>query len=77
MVLNDLKGKVAIVTGASKGIGKAIAIALAKEGVQVVLAARNLELLLHVQNEIQNFRGQSNFFGNRCHIRKISSKFDC
>jgi len=35
-----LEGKVAIVTGASRGIGKAIAIALAKEGANVVVAAR-------------------------------------
>lgn len=36
-----LKGKVAIVTGASRGIGKAIALALAKERVNVVAAARS------------------------------------
>jgi NAD(P)-dependent dehydrogenase (short-subunit alcohol dehydrogenase family) len=35
-----LEGKVAIVTGASRGIGKAIAIALAKEGANIVVAAR-------------------------------------
>ncbi len=35
-----LEGKVAIVTGASRGIGKAIALALAKEGAHVVVAAR-------------------------------------
>lgn len=38
-----LKGKVAIVTGASRGIGKAIAIALAEEGADVVIAARTEE----------------------------------
>ena len=37
---NNLEGKVAIVTGASKGIGKAIATVLAGAGVKVVLAAR-------------------------------------
>jgi citronellol/citronellal dehydrogenase len=35
-----LEGKVAIVTGASRGIGKAIALALAREGARVVAAAR-------------------------------------
>ena len=37
----NLKGKTAIVTGASRGIGKAIALGLAREGAQVVLAARS------------------------------------
>jgi citronellol/citronellal dehydrogenase len=38
-----LEGKVAIVTGASRGIGKAIALALAQEGADVVVAARTEE----------------------------------
>jgi citronellol/citronellal dehydrogenase len=36
-----LSGKTAIVTGASRGIGKAIAIALARDGAQVIVAARS------------------------------------
>jgi 3-oxoacyl-[acyl-carrier protein] reductase len=38
--MESLKGKIALVTGAGKGIGKALAIALAKEGVHVGLTAR-------------------------------------
>jgi NAD(P)-dependent dehydrogenase (short-subunit alcohol dehydrogenase family) len=37
----DLKGKVAIVTGASRGVGAAIAVALAREGCRVACAARS------------------------------------
>lgn len=36
----ELQGKVAIVTGSSRGIGKAIALALAREGAHIVVAAR-------------------------------------
>jgi len=39
----NLKGKVSIVTGAGRGIGKAIALALAREGSDLILAARTKE----------------------------------
>ena len=39
-----LSGKVAIVSGASRGIGRAIALALAKEGAKVVIAAKTVFL---------------------------------
>lgn len=48
-----LHGKVAIVTGASRGIGKAIAFALANEGSRLVLCARGEEQLLKVEEEIK------------------------
>lgn len=47
-----LKDKVAIVTGASKGIGKAIALGYAKEGAKVVLASRSVDLLREIENTI-------------------------
>jgi len=48
-----LSGKVAMVTGASKGIGSAIAKALAAEGAQLVLVARTRELLDSVASDIR------------------------
>ncbi len=48
-----IKGKVAIIGGSSKGLGKACALALAREGVNVVLCARNKEALLATQKEIE------------------------
>lgn len=55
MLILDLgiKDRVAIVTGSSQGIGKAIAIALAKEGVQTVICARSAERLLSTSKEIE------------------------
>ncbi len=51
--LFDLKGKAALVTGASRGIGRAMAIALAKAGSDLVLNARKPEALQETAREIQ------------------------
>ena len=48
----ELGGKVAIVTGGSKGIGKAIALELAREGVDVAIAARSPDVLSATAAEI-------------------------
>ncbi|SHL94779.1 3-ketoacyl-ACP reductase [Flavobacterium xanthum] len=50
--MNDLKNKNALITGAGKGIGKAVAIALAKEGVNVILVARTQSDLDQVALEV-------------------------
>jgi 3-oxoacyl-[acyl-carrier protein] reductase len=50
---SNLKGKVAVVTGASKGIGKAIAVALADTGVKVVLAARTHRTVEQVASNLR------------------------
>jgi 3-oxoacyl-[acyl-carrier protein] reductase len=50
--LSSLTGKIALVTGASQGIGRACALALAAEGATVALAARNTEKLEAVAAEI-------------------------
>lgn len=55
----SLKGQVAIITGASAGIGKAISLALGKNGVKCVLAARRKELLDSVVAEIKSAGGEA------------------
>jgi len=54
----SLKGKNALVCGSSKGIGKAIAIALAKQGANVTLAARNEKSLISTMSELDTSDGQ-------------------
>jgi NADP-dependent 3-hydroxy acid dehydrogenase YdfG len=46
------EGKIVLVTGASRGIGKDIALAFAREGASLVLAARSAEGLQRVEQEI-------------------------
>ncbi len=51
---NQIQAKVVAITGASSGIGRAIAIELAKNGVKVVLGARNTTQLEKIVEEYQN-----------------------
>jgi len=53
--MSDLKNKNALITGAGKGIGKAIAIALAKEGVNVILISRTQLDVEQLAVKIENF----------------------
>jgi 3-oxoacyl-[acyl-carrier protein] reductase len=55
----SLKDKVALVTGASQGIGRATALALAEAGAKVAVAARNAEKLNAVAAEISAAGGQA------------------
>lgn len=54
--MNDLKNKNALITGAGKGIGKAIALALAKEGVNVILLARTEDEIENVATKARSLR---------------------
>ncbi|MDM1071555.1 3-ketoacyl-ACP reductase [Empedobacter brevis] len=53
--MQELKDKKALVTGGSRGLGKAVALALAKEGVHVAVTGRNKKLLEETVNEIKSF----------------------
>ena len=64
--LFELEGKVAIVTGASKGIGKAIAEALAEYGAKVVVSSRAQEAVDEVANEIKAKGFEAT--GISCHV---------
>ena len=54
-----LDGKTAVVTGASRGIGKSIAIALGREKMRLALLARSTDKLQEVVNEIQAVGGEA------------------
>lgn len=55
---NLLEGKVALITGASRGIGAAVAKAYAAEGAQVVLLARTVERMEQIDDEIRAAGGK-------------------
>ncbi|KAF0818840.1 MULTISPECIES: 3-ketoacyl-ACP reductase [unclassified Cytobacillus] len=53
--MHTLKGKTALITGAGRGIGRAAAIALAKEGVHIGLLGRTIENLEKVAEELSQY----------------------
>lgn len=57
--MHNIKGKVVAITGASSGMGKAIAIELAKNGAKVILGARRTEQLLQLVEDIKSTGGEA------------------
>ena len=66
----DLKGKTALVTGASRGIGEAIAKTLAAHGAEVILTSRKLEGLRRVEDEIVQAGGKAESIA--CHTGEMA-----
>jgi NAD(P)-dependent dehydrogenase (short-subunit alcohol dehydrogenase family) len=69
----DLHDKTAVVTGASRGIGKAIALALGEAGAKVVVAARKMPLLTAVAEELKATGGEA--LAVKCDLSKDTDLF--
>lgn len=69
-----LDNTVALVTGASSGIGKATAIRLASDGAKVVLVARRIERLKELEQQIENAGGEA--FSIEADLTKIDEAND-
>lgn len=67
--MGTLDGKVAIVTGASKGLGRGEALALAKEGAKVAVLARGFEGCVAVAREIEAVGGEA--LPLQCDVRHV------
>ena len=52
-----MRDKVVIITGASSGIGKALVFTLARQGAKIAMAARRLEELLVIEEELKQTTG--------------------
>ncbi|HEX3656367.1 MAG TPA: 3-oxoacyl-[acyl-carrier-protein] reductase [Pirellulales bacterium] len=67
----DLSGQVALVTGASRGIGRAIAVALARSGARVACVARSQQKLAETVDEITRGGGTAAWF--ECDVSQSAS----
>jgi NAD(P)-dependent dehydrogenase (short-subunit alcohol dehydrogenase family) len=62
MIDHHLKGKVAVITGGSKGLGRAMALSLAAEGVKIALISRDREKLEAVAAEVRTQKTEAAVF---------------
>lgn len=59
MTTGRLQGRIALITGASRGIGRAVALRFAEEGAKLILVARTSGALEELDDEIRNISGES------------------
>ncbi len=64
--LFDFTGKVALITGGSRGLGKEMALALAERGASVIVTSRKAEACVEVAEQIEAMGGQALAYG--CHV---------
>ena len=55
----DMKNKIALITGASRGLGRSVAKSLAKKGVELILVARTISALEELDDEIKSLGSKS------------------
>lgn len=67
----QLKNKIVVITGASQGLGEALAYKVAKEGAKVALVARSENLLKKVKETIEKEKGEAEYFV--CDIRNLEN----
>jgi NAD(P)-dependent dehydrogenase (short-subunit alcohol dehydrogenase family) len=68
---NSLRGQVALITGATRGVGLALAHALATEGCDLILTGRSQSALVRIRREFS--RGQRRILAEPCDVRDPSS----
>jgi dehydrogenase/reductase SDR family member 4 len=68
----SLDGKVAVITGASKGIGEAIALEMARAGAKVVVSSRRLESVEQVAAAIRAEGGEATAVA--CHVGDAAAR---
>jgi 3-oxoacyl-[acyl-carrier protein] reductase len=71
----NIKDKVAVITGASKGIGRSVALAMASAGADVAISARSTDLLESLADEIKETGRQAFVFAGNMAVEKEIQQF--